>query len=197
MDKASDNPAGLFCLCARLDVAPPGLFFGLSYGNISADAAGGCLTILSGKKLSLEELKKELADFFSVKEEVVLAYLFGSCLQRTFGKEQDIDIALLLDSNFYESMDKGKSYGYQAETIVELMNLLKYNPIDLVILNQCTPVLAYQVIHHGVLLFARSEESRIHFEVSSLKRHADTKHLRDIKRVYSGKRIEKGLGAYD
>ena len=80
---------------------------------------------------------------------------------------------------------------------VELMNLLKYNLIDLVILNKCTPVLAYQVIHHGMLLFARSEKTRIEFEVSSLKRHADTKHLRNIKRIYSEKRIEKGLSAYD
>jgi len=79
----------------------------------------------------------------------------------------------------------------------ELMNLLKYNLIDLAILNECTPVLAYQVIHHGMLLFARSEETRVQFELSSLKRHADTKHLRNIKRFYSGKRIEKGLSAYD
>jgi hypothetical protein len=77
------------------------------------------------------------------------------------------------------------------------MNLLKYDLIDLVILNKCTPVLAYQVIHHGTLLFARSEKTRIQFELTSLKRHADTKHLRNIKRVYSGKRIEKGLSAYD
>ncbi len=186
-----------FCQVSVSSESPPDLFLGLGYDNISTSLTGDWVASLSGKRLSLETLEKDLAVFFSAKEEVLLAYLFGSCLQGKFGTEHDIDIAVLLDANFYESMDKGKPYGYQAVTIVELMNLLKYNPVDLVILNQCTPVLAFQVIHHGVLLFARSEGSRIHFEVSSLKRHADTKHLRNIKRFYSEKRIEKGLDAYD
>lgn len=132
-----------------------------------------------------------------MKDEVLLAYLFGSALQGKFGKDHDIDIGLFLNPEKYASLDEGNPYGYQAEMIVELMNLLKYDLIDLVILNKCTPVLAYQVIHHGVLLFSRSEKTRIDFELSSLKRHADTKHLRNIKRVYAEKRIEKGLSAYD
>jgi predicted nucleotidyltransferase len=158
---------------------------------------GGETGILSGMKLSLEELKEKLAGFFRMKEEVSLAYLFGSSLQGKSGKDHDIDIGLFLNPRLYESLDEGNPYGYKAEMIVELMNLLKYDLIDLVILNKCTPVLAYQVIHHGTLLFARSEKTRIQFELTSLKRHADTKHLRNIKRVYSGKRIEKGLSAYD
>jgi predicted nucleotidyltransferase len=152
---------------------------------------------LSGMKLSLDELKGKLVGFFRLKEEVLLAYLFGSSLQGKFGKDHDIDIGLFLSPKLYESLDEGNPYGYKAEMIAELMNLLKYDLIDLVILNESTPVLAYQVIHHGVLLFSRSEKTRVEFEVSSLKRHVDTKHLRNIKRVYSGKRIEKGLSAYD
>ena len=127
----------------------------------------------------------------------MLAYLFGSALQGKFGKDHDIDIGLFLSPERYASLDEGRPYGYKAEMIVELMNLLKYNLIDPVILNECTPVLAYQVIHHGVLLFSRSEKTRIEFELSSLRRHADTKHLRNIKRIYSEKRIQKGLSAYD
>ena len=153
--------------------------------------------IVSGMKVSLEELKKKLVGFFRMKDEVLLAYLFGSSLQGKFGKDHDIDIGLFLSPKLYESLDEGKPYGYKAEMTVELMNLLKYDLIDLVILNKCTPVLAYQVIHHGSLFFVRSEETRVKFELSSLKRHADTKHLRNIKRFYSGKRIEKGLSAYD
>ena len=148
-------------------------------------------------RLSLEELKGKLVGFFRMKDEVMLAYLFGSSLQGKFGKDHDIDIGLFLSPKLYESLDEGNPYGYKAEMIVELMNLLRYDLIDLVILNKCTPVLAYQVIHHGMLLFARSEETRIQFELSSLKRHADTRHLRNIKRVYSEKMTEKGLSAYD
>jgi len=152
---------------------------------------------LTTRKLSLDELKEKLVTFFRTKDEVLLAYLFGSCLQEKFGRNHDIDLALFLEPGSYRSLDENKPFGYQAEMVVELMNLLKYDLIDLVILNNCTPVLAYQVIHHGMLLFSRSAKTRIQFEIFSLKRHADTKHLRNIKRFYSDKRIEKGLSAYD
>ena len=76
-------------------------------------------------------------------------------------------------------------------------HLLKHNLVDLVIMNKATPLLAYQVIHNGLLLFSRSEDLRIKFEINSLKRHADTKRLREIKSIYSRKRAEKGISAYD
>ncbi len=161
------------------------------------DALCNNMETLLGEKLSLDELKGRMAGFFHTKDEILLVYLFGSALQGRFGKNHDIDIALFLDPTLCGSLDEGKPYGYRAEMIVELMNLLKYDLIDLVILNDCTPVLAHQVIHHGVLLFSRSERTRIRFEISFLKRHADTRHLRKIKRIYSEKRTEKGLSAYD
>ena len=145
----------------------------------------------------MSELKEKLVNYFGTRDEVLLAYLFGSCLQEKFGRNHDIDIALFLEPESYRSLDENKPFGYKAEMVVEFMNLLKYDLIDLSILNNCTPVLAYQVIRHGTLLFSRSARTRTQFEMFSLKRHADTKHLRSIKRFYSDKRIEKGLSAYD
>ena len=73
---------------------------------------------------------------------------------------------------------------------------VKHPLVDLTLLNKATPLLAYEVIHGGSLLFSRSEDLRIEFEISSQKRHAGTKHLRDIKRVYSEERTAKGFIAH-
>ena len=149
-----------------------------------------------GKNKTLKKLKEDLVYFFKNREEVLLLYLFGSCLRGKFGKNHDIDIAILVDLKMYHVLDAMKPYGYEAETIAELIRCLKHPLVDLTVLNKATPLLAYEVIHGGTLLFSRSEDLRIEFEISSQKRHADTKHLRDIKRVYSEEKTAKGFIAY-
>jgi len=148
-------------------------------------------------KISLEEIKEYLTNFFLRREEVLLAYLFGSSLRGKRGEKTDIDIAILIDPGLFNRLDVTQPFRYEAEMISELILLLKHNLVDLVILNKATPLLAYQVIHNGLLLFSRSEDLRIKFEINSLKRHADTKRLREIKSIYSRKRAEKGISAYD
>jgi len=149
-----------------------------------------------GVKLTIETITAGLAHFFKGREEVLLVYLFGSFTKGKIGRTHDIDMAMLVDQKSYDLLGKKYPYGYEAEITSELMKVLKCNGVDLVILNRATPLLAYEVIHHGVLLFSRSEDVRIDFEISSLRRHADTKHLRDIKRVYSIMRTDKGISAY-
>jgi len=145
---------------------------------------------------SLEKIKENLTKFLLGKEEVILAYLFGSSLRGMIGGRHDVDIGIVMAPKAFESLESAPNYKYEAELIAELVHLLKHNRVDLVILNRATPLLAYEVIHKGELLFSRSEDQRIQFEVSSLKRHSDTKHLRMIKRIYLKERIEKGLAAY-
>ena len=152
--------------------------------------------VAKDKRIFLDKLREDLNIFFQGKEEVLLVYLFGSYLRGKVGKNHDIDIAIFVDTRIYKNLDGNKPYGYEAEMIVELVHHLKHNLVDLTILNKATPLLAYEVIHNGMAVFARSEDLRIQFEIYSLKRHADTKHLRDIKRIYSEIRIEKGLSAY-
>jgi len=168
-----------------------------SYGNILGNFQGiKQMETGNRKRITLEGIKENLTLFFQNKEEVILAYLFGSCLKNRLGGRHDIDIAIFVDQKKIESLDKSQPYGYEAEMITELIHLLKHKSVDLVLLNKATPLLAYEVIHNGILFFSRSEDLRIAFELSSLKRHADTKPLRDIKRIYSKIRSEKGISMY-
>ena len=80
--------------------------------------------------------------------------------------------------------------------ISQLAHLLKSNCVDVAILNNAPPLLQREVVSKGKLIFRRSEPDRIRFEIGALTRYVDTAHLRNIKRLYMKRRIEKGLSGY-
>jgi len=73
------------------------------------------------------------------------------------------------------------------------MGLLHTNAVDVVILNRATPLLAHEVVKYGEIVFSRSEETRIEFEIRTRHRYLDTKHLREIQDSYFKERVKKGL----
>jgi len=143
-----------------------------------------------------DSIEEVLRDFFAGRAEVLLSYMFGSYLAKSTRRFHDIDIAVLVLPERVEALHQSTPYGYEAYMISELAHLLKYSSIDLVVLNNGSPLLQRQVITKGKLLFGRSESERIRFETFALQRYADTAHLRKIKRLYMKKRIKKGLDAY-
>ena len=147
-------------------------------------------------RLTAESVSRKLSEFMQIREEIVLAYLFGSLVKRKKGPANDIDVAVLISPDRLNALDQAEPYGYRARLIVELTGHLGTNKIDLVLLNQSSPVLLRQVIGKGRLICCVSEEQRILFETSALQRYADTAHLRNIKRLYRHKRIEMGMNAY-
>jgi predicted nucleotidyltransferase len=146
---------------------------------------------------TLQEVENSLVPFFQDREEILLASLFGSYITTLTRVPEDLDVALLVNPELLRLLDRKASYGYQAELTTAIMNRLKFNRVDLVLLHRAPPVLAYQVIHTGKAIFSRSEPLRRDFEIATLKRQADTRHLRRIKRHYSEKRMAQGLSAYD
>lgn len=143
-----------------------------------------------------DAVKESLHAFFENHPEVILAYLFGSYITRKTGSFNDIDIAVLVVPERLEELDRSSPYGYSAYLNAELAHLLKFNRVDLTILNHAPPLLLRRIIGEGILVFCRSEADRIRFEVASLKRYADTAHLRKIKRHYMRQRIKKGKASY-
>jgi predicted nucleotidyltransferase len=70
-------------------------------------------------KISLEEIKENLTNFFLRREEVLLAYLFGSSVGEKRGEKTDIDIAIFIDPGLFNLLDKTQPFGYEAEMISE------------------------------------------------------------------------------
>ncbi len=135
-------------------------------------------------------------EYFKGRREIVLAYLFGSFIEKQGSDFSDIDIAVLVDDAFMAKVEDLGGYGYASFLSTELSHLLKYPEIDLSILNQASPFLQKRVITKGKRIFAKSERERIAFETKALSRYADTEPLRRIKRRYMQQRIERGLDAY-
>ncbi len=119
--------------------------------------------------------KKELIEYFSSKDSVILAYLFGSTVRGDTGRLSDVDIGILLNEN----ISKNDRFDLELKLISEISALIKKNKIDLVVLNEAPLLLAYNIIKNGIILKS-SETERVNFETKILSMYMDEKYY--IKR---------------
>lgn len=124
-------------------------------------------------KLSNDSRVKELFR----KQNICLAYLFGSQAHDRTTALSDVDIAVLFSSTI-----SPKTYSdRQVELITQFMSILSRNDIDVVVLNAAPPLLCYKAIEVGQIILCSSEKERVHFEVSALRDYLDTKNLREVQ----------------
>ena len=121
----------------------------------------------------IEEILKE---YFKGRDEILFAYIFGSLATRTSNKLSDIDIAIFIDVK--KINEKDYRYGYQAEILTDLMQRLKTNKVDLVILNSAPVLLKHRVIYFGKLIYSIDERERVKFQVDTINRYTDYKMLK-------------------
>jgi len=125
-----------------------------------------------------KELKesKELKEML-VKHGVVLAYLFGSRAKGTARASSDVDIAVLLP---YDT-PRAKFFDVRLALTNELMDLLHKNEVDVVVLNEATPLLAREILSAGKILYEDAvTRPALEFVVFVAKRYADTKKFRQM-----------------
>ncbi len=139
--------------------------------------------------LDLEAVQTELEELFQ-RNQVVLAYLFGSQARGESGRLSDVDIAVLISSQVPE----GEWGDIQLVLISELMGLLRRNDIDLLILNRATPLLADRAIRYGNPIYEPDPLTRVRFETETLRRYLDTRPLRKLRWAYLERRIEHQRG---
>lgn len=138
--------------------------------------------------MTTEEMVVCLRAYFEEREEVVVAYLFGSVARGRAGTLSDIDVAILVD----ESLIRPMRYGYRANVLTDLMGRLHTNKVDLVVLNKASPLLAHEVVRNGKLVFCRDPDRRVAFETDAFRRYVDTEPLRRIQAQYLERRIAEG-----
>ena len=119
--------------------------------------------------------EKELTEYFSSKDSIILAYLFGSTVRGDIGRLSDVDIAVLVD----EKISKKNRFDLELKLISEIAALIKKNKIDLIVLNEAPLLLAYNIIKNGSILKS-NETERITFETKILSMYMDEKYY--IKR---------------
>jgi len=107
----------------------------------------------------------------------LLAYVFGSFPHREGAA--DIDLAILPGDS---------TLGDLREKITEVLNTER---IDLVNLKTANPVLRFEVVSTGVLIFKKSDHVENSFELSTLREYRDTGHLRAVQAEIVEKRMRK------
>ncbi len=130
----------------------------------------------------------KLAPLLAAKPEICFAYIFGSVAKGTAGKLSDIDIAIFVDPLHKMPMT---GYGYKSELSVELKSVLA-REVDLVLLNDASTVLKYQVLKNGVLAYCRSDVERRDFHENTVKKYLDFKPLLKVQSDYLHKRLVAG-----
>jgi predicted nucleotidyltransferase len=103
---------------------------------------------------------------------LLFAYLFGSQAKGGVTSRSDVDVAAYVSPNVSASRRSDVRLSLSSE----LMRVLRRDDLDLVILNEAPPFLAFQAIQPGVVLFSRDELARTRFETRTMSRYFDRLH---------------------
>lgn len=122
----------------------------------------------------IETISEIAIDMAKIYHEVQLIYLHGSLLQGFEREDSDADLAVIIDE------DKEKDIIRHQLMYSEFIELrFKKREVDLKIINTAPLAFKYSVIKKGEIIFSRSEEFRVDFEVEITKEYLDFKYYYD------------------
>jgi predicted nucleotidyltransferase len=123
-----------------------------------------------------------------IRHGVLLAYLFGSQAEGRITPQSDIDLAVLLP----RSLTAEQRFRTQVALIGDCIQLFHRNDVDVIILNEANPVLAFEVVRNGKVLYEDPKtKPAVDFAVYTLSRYADTAPLRELQDQYLFERLEQ------
>jgi predicted nucleotidyltransferase len=137
--------------------------------------------------LSEQNLTK-LKTYFQNQPEVDLVYLFGSQVTGKIHPESDLDVGVLLD----EQIESRAYLDLQIQMTADLMELLRFNEIDLVILNRAPATLRHPIIRDRQLIYCRKEEIRVTFVFETIRDYLDDLYTQKIYSEGLTRRIQEG-----
>lgn len=129
------------------------------------------LTLTKEQKIALQELH------------VVLCYLHGSVASGVARPESDADIAVLFETAPKDPL--------QATTMIleALHGLFPARSLDIAILNEASPLLKQIVASTGELLYARSPDDALRFELRAMHDYEHSKYVVRLGQDLALKRV--------
>lgn len=116
--------------------------------------------------------KHIIQTFLQAKRPVLFAYLFGSYARQEETSLSDIDIAVYLQC-------KQDFFTVRLQLIESLSRALKSDAIDLIVLNEASIVLKYEVIREGTII-KENKSKRVLFETKALREYLDSESIRTV-----------------
>ncbi len=126
-----------------------------------------------------EKLNKILADFNEIKA----AYLFGSYADGQPTSNSDIDIGILFDEGFnrLKKLD-----------ILTTLTQNGFDNVDLVILNNASLLVKYEVVKRNKLIYCRTDFDPSAYFSRIIRLFLDFKPYLEVQRMYLKERIING-----
>jgi len=128
-----------------------------------------------------KDVKQKLSTLDPIfrKHHVRLTYLFGSLAEGDTG--QDVDLALWMDDKRWEDLRR------------EITQTLDTERVDLLNLATASPVMRFEVVRSGILLYRQNEEMENTFELRTIQAYRDTAYLRRKQREVLRERTKQWL----
>ena len=133
-------------------------------------------------------IKRVVVRYLRSRREVQAAYVFGSVASGRTRPGSDIDVAVLVDGRVRAS----RMFEYRLKLIGGLGSALHRSDVDVVILNQATPLLAHRVLSQGKLVLERSAPARVRFQVKTASRYFDLIPMFETHIRYLKKNVREG-----
>lgn len=131
---------------------------------------------------------RKVAALFAADPEIVFSFLFGSQATGRVSPLSDVDLAV------YQGPDAATApWPKKLALLDEVTGILQAEKVDLVVLNEAPPELAYRVLREGRLLSCRDDLSLIRFRVSTINVYLDQQPMRDLFFVHLSQRVKEGL----
>jgi predicted nucleotidyltransferase len=128
-----------------------------------------------------------MRDYFMQQPDIVVAYLFGSVARGRAHHLSDVDVAVL----FAPEITLEASVKRQLQLMGDLKAFADHE-VQATVLNRALPLLAYQVIKYGILLYERSRHERVAFQVRAMSTYFDFKPTLDFFDQVIQQRIQEG-----
>lgn len=119
---------------------------------------------------------------------VLSALLYGSQVTGKAGPLSDVDVAVWLDPELTQS----KRYQLQLRLMVLASEALGTDEVQVVILNDATPLLRHRAMRDGIRLLDTDPRARIRLETRALLEYLDTAPLRATLAAGLKRRIDEG-----
>jgi hypothetical protein len=138
---------------------------------------------------SIEQLKSERVSDLLADNGVLLAYVFGSQARGEAGPLSDVDVAVL----FAPNLNKTDRFRRVIAVANELSVILQRDDVQVIDLNDASPLLRHRVYYDGQALFCPDDAVRVRFETTALRDYVDTAPLRRLKEKFLYQRFVEGL----
>lgn len=101
---------------------------------------------------------QSLSQYFQKEPSVILGFLFGSRIKGDERLISDWDIGIYFQSDEYLETETEKEFPEEHRIWSDIVDLLKTDDVDLVVLNRARPSLVYNVLRTGYPLIIRNKK---------------------------------------